>query len=383
MPYIKLIVDIGTFLVISTTGKETTEDKDSSKKTVIVRLMDKQEDEDNRILLQLYTFEAQQMVIKSPVPCYWARIESILTVDLCFVFNKQTEENSSQQNLLGRKDSFFILQGIREFPCSHPLYPLAGVSLSSSVFNEMEGVRLLLRKLMCRMTMHQSECATSVGWTYLSEVTYKYFRRQLQGMHGVTFKSDSTKTRIDYEILNGMVATSKRCRLACSSTCFYGEGGINALVALFGQLSVVGLRQRRPKLADPPQQLVQNDIVNYFEEGDNDCVSTFDMREDGKLYIRVAYRAYHYVSGIKGTPLNCPSSAVHAVITRQLLKRKVPPFAGSILVVGSQFSMSNKLYTVVAVNKGVSRVTSGRDGADDEEDMPNDHLEQLIMEYLE
>ena len=58
-------------------------------------------------------------------------------------------------------------------------------------------------------------------------------------------------------------------------------------------------------------------------------------------------------------------------------------FAGSILVVGSQFSMSNKLYTVVAVNKGVSRVTSGRDGADDEEDMPNDRLEQLIMEYLE
>ena len=116
MPYIvKLIVDIGTFLVvISTTGKETTEDKDSSKKTVIVRwLMDKQEDEDNRILLHVYTLEAQQMVIKSPVPCYWARIESILTVDLCFVFNKQTEEHSSQQNLLGRKDSFFSLQGIR------------------------------------------------------------------------------------------------------------------------------------------------------------------------------------------------------------------------------------------------------------------------------
>jgi hypothetical protein len=177
-----------------------------------------------------------------------------------------------------------------------------------------------------------------------------------------------------------MVATSKRCRLACSSTCFYGEGDINVLVALFGQLSVVGLRQRRPKLAD--QQLVQNDIVNYFEEGENECVSTFDMREDGKLYIRVAYRAYHYVSGIKGTPLNCPSSAVHAVITRRLLKRKVPPFAGSILVVGSQFSMSKKLYTVVAVEKGVSRVTSGRDGANDKEKMPNDHLEQLIMEYL-
>ena len=95
MPYIKLIVDIGTFLVISTTGKETTEDKDSSKKTVIVRLMDKQEDEDNRILLQLYTLEAQQMVIKSPVPCYWARIESILTFDLCFVFNKQTQEHDA------------------------------------------------------------------------------------------------------------------------------------------------------------------------------------------------------------------------------------------------------------------------------------------------
>ena len=45
--------------------------------------------------------------------------------------------------------------------------------------------------------------------------------------------------------------------------------------------------------------------------------------------------------------------------------------------------MSNKLYTVVAVGKGVSHVTSGRDGANDEEDMPNDHLEQLIMEYLE
>jgi hypothetical protein len=277
MPNIKLIVDIGTFLVISTRGKETTEDKDSSKKTVIVRLMDKQDD--NRILLQLYTFEAQQMVIKSPVPCYWARIESILTFDLCFVFNKETEEHdaSSQHNLLGRKDCFFILQGIREFPCSHRLYPLAGVSLSSSVFNEMEGVRLLLHKLMGRMTMHQSECATSVGWTYLSAVTHKYFRCQLQGMHGVTFKSSSTKTRIDYEILNGIVATSKRCCLACSSTYFYGEGGINALVALFGQLSVVSLRQRRPKLADPPQQLVQNGIVNYFEEGENDCASTFDM----------------------------------------------------------------------------------------------------------
>jgi hypothetical protein len=131
MPNIKLIVDIGTFLVISTTtGKETTEDKDSSKMTLIVRLMD------NRILLQLYTLETPQMINKSPVPCYRARIESILTVDLCFAFNKQTEEHdaSSQQNLLGRKDCFFILQRIREFPCSHPLYPLAGVSLSSSVF---------------------------------------------------------------------------------------------------------------------------------------------------------------------------------------------------------------------------------------------------------
>ena len=78
--------------------------------------------------------------------------------------------------------------------------------------------------------------------------------------------------------------------------------------------------------------------------------------------------------------MNCPSSAVHAVITRQLLKRKVPPVAGSILVVGSQFSMSNKLCTVVAVEKGVLHVTSGRDSADDEEDMPNDRLEQLIME---
>jgi hypothetical protein len=127
--------------------------------------------------------------------------------------------------------------------------------------SEMEGVRLLLRKLMCRMTMHQSECAISVRWTYLSAVTHKYFRRQLQGVHGVTFKSSSTKTRIDYEILNGMVATSKRCRLACSSICFYGEGGIKTLVASFGQLSVVSLRQRRQNLADLPQQLVQNDIV--------------------------------------------------------------------------------------------------------------------------
>ena len=39
---------------------------------------------------------------------------------------------------------------------------------------------------------------------------------------------------------------------------------------------------------------------------------------------------------------------------------------------------------VVAVEKGVSRVTRGRDGADNEEDMSNnDRLEQLIMEYLE
>ena len=92
------------------------------------------------------------------------------------------------------------------------------------------------------MTMHQSECATSVDWTYLSVVTHKYFRRQLQGMHGVTFKSSSTKTRIDYAVLNGMVAMSKRCCLTCSSTYFYGEGGINTLVTLFGQFSVVGLR---------------------------------------------------------------------------------------------------------------------------------------------
>jgi hypothetical protein len=42
--------------------------------------------------------------------------------------------------------------------------------------------------------------------------------------------------------------------------------------------------------------------------------------------------------------------------------------------------MSNKLCTVVAVEKGVLHVTSGRDSADDEEDMPNDRLEQLIME---
>ena len=50
---------------------------------------------------------------------------------------------------------------------------------------------------------------------------------------------------------------------------------------------MVGLRQRRPKLADPPQQLVQNDIVNYFEGGENDCVSTYDMQEEGKLYFEL------------------------------------------------------------------------------------------------
>jgi hypothetical protein len=45
--------------------------------------------------------------------------------------------------------------------------------------------------------------------------------------------------------------------------------------------------------------------------------------------------------------------------------------------------MSDKLYTVVAVEKGVSRVTSCHDGVDNEEDMPNNRFEQFIMEYLE
>ena len=47
------------------------------------------------------------------------------------------------------------------------------------------------------------------------------------------------------------------------------------------------------------------------------------------------------------------------------------------------FNMSDKLYTVVAVEKGVSRVTSCHDGVDNEEDMPNNRFEQFIMEYLE
>jgi len=301
--HLKAILHVGMFVRYKCLHDDSGGDHGSRRVAQIIDYFPKEQ------LVRLHPFSSKGR----------AALEDITTqsiaviVDIAFVFNKL------ESYMHGRRDVFIVTgEEVASFPCQGTDdFPLSA-SLSFMVWNEIERVRMLFRHMLTSSSQQQGQYAIKRSATYLSPDTFAYIRRQLTGLPGVSScHQQKSYKRIDYEIESGAVAVSKRRTFDSEELVFKGRAGIDALTALFGSYAVVGLRRKRPNIAQASIPLRNNDMLHYLvEDDDRVCCRLNHCAIVNRCIVEVHYRPYIVKFDSDGYPTSCPSTSLTQVITR-------------------------------------------------------------------
>ena len=392
MPHLRTMLDLGSFLTTYAFNKVKS----------VARLVDwKVQDGDNKMVyLNFYNVTSSAPTASSqyPLSCYmtevsqtsksmWLPVDCI--DDLAFVFLRKEVEDLLYV-AQGRTDCFVTMTRAdkSEYYLTFSSFPPLH-SLSKAVWDGMNRVRNLLRKMLCSTRQDQGVYSCRREKTWVDNNTWTYLCRGFDRLDLSNGFKASTKTssKISHEILPGLVSTSKRQSFIVDTVAFFGPDGERAVSDLFGHSSTVGLRQRRPKVDDPPKTLLVNDVVNYLcrdEENVRPSVKFEYMHCECQFLVQLAFLPYFVNTDSDGIPKEVPPSPqLNNLLTRSDPKQNNEQEEGhnDLLTVGAKFIFDNKLLKVVSISQDEVIVTTREE--DYNERMPKNLVEDLIEQYLE
>jgi hypothetical protein len=370
---LKAVIDYGSFIVITSINGTENE---------LAQLINGNADTKEATVITLQTWEEDSSKVKHCRMHNPPAAEQIVAVDrivdIAFVVGSNTPD-VMKDDIIGRCGCYWSSSAaIQTFPCSSPLYLLER-SYARSVWEEMERVRRLLRKMMCRQCQHQGEITKARESTYLSHNTFSYFQRLVARLDEEATEQTKTRSYIDYNLHNGLSRSSKRRIVETTQIEIKGN---KAMIAAVGQLATIGIRSRRPRLKQGILRLIENDAVHYLEE-DNESVSVrFDHADDGRLFIQIRYLTYHFVPNrVDGAAINCNSTLVAKLVARYNARTtnndEATPSAA--VVVGDEIWRNNELWSVATVGDMVCEITTetGR-----QEHIATSTLQRMFEDYL-
>lgn len=276
------------------------------------------------------------------------------------------------------------------FPCDSPVCPTEE-STSKLVWHDLERIRVCVRRMLTSSSMQQANFACKRVVTHIGKSTFSYLRRNLEGNDGVTITPGRKHTQLIFGIGAGLTAGTERTVFDSTRMSFSGQNGIRALTSIFGNLAVIGLRRRRPRIDDPPQPLVRNDIVHYIVEEEGVVSVKFEYSQGtNRMAVAISYRPYVVAFNNDGGALNCPNVGVANAIGRRIVNNthevedNVMEEDGNhqlVVVVDDEFTYQENQYSVRRVDGDRVFVVSLDFDVEIEVELPLADVGLLIREY--
>jgi hypothetical protein len=203
-------------------------------------------------------------------------------------------------------------------------------------------------------SLNQGNYNTRKEKVSISIDTFQYLNRQVVDKEGVTIRNGQ-RSKIVYELKEGLQAFSNKRACVSQAINFEQSTGVWELTKLFGSFTVFGIRQRRPKLADPLRKLETYDGIHYLVEQENRVSASLEYAKGlRQLTVMVAYRHY-LVSWLNGVPQGVPTALLKEAI--EYHKKQV--HIGS----ANNHSSSDKLLHATFKYEGqLTKVVKGGDG---------------------
>jgi len=368
VPHLKVLVDIGTFVrLVALPGRpplgrllkwriDAAPGRNGAGKLVLVNFYNR---ETGGKLSHLSTVSKYMSVVVQSGASSWVDVGDL--EDICFVFSRSKVDDMTYV-AQGRSDCF-LTEGplVLFFPCQSSVFRMEQ-SLMGTIWHDMSLIRRVLLKLLCSTRQDQGEAATARDIVTISPQGWGYIKRRAHTFSGgVTQMVSLAKTRVEYEVMTGGASVSKRRMYETDSLSFSGHDGVRAIAGLFGECSILGIRQRRPKLSHGVRQTVTNETFNCLEE----LKFHYFNRS---VSVAVRYTAYHFNTSRDGEPMKCPNIMVRAVLMRQPASMELlddeqaeqtPNESDDALVVGEKFNMNGSIYQIIALNETTCDVSNG------------------------
>lgn len=300
----KLRADVGSFILLVNLPSTA----------AIARIIDTSES--NLVLILKYYSVGQKN--RKEVSCKGSEPEWIDTNridDIVFVL-LDDERKKEKHTWFGRKDTFVSVDDDdndkHTFPCDSPLFKLEQ-SIARQIWEETQDIRMTFRHLLGSASLNQGDDNTRKEKVSVSIDTFKYLERQVVDTEGVTI-CGGKRSKIVYEVKEGLQAFSNKRACVSKSIKFENTRGVHALTELIGTFAIFGIRQRRPKLADPLRKLETYDGVHYLvEEEDRVSASLEYAKGLRQLTVMVTYQHY-LVRWLNGVPQNVPTTLLKDAI---------------------------------------------------------------------
>jgi hypothetical protein len=371
VPHLKMSIEVGTFASILHNKNEVNVKK-------IAQFIDYDVNDEGEKKLKFVIYPTREITF----------LQTTRIQDVAFAYREPHDHVRT-----GATNIIMVDASTTLFPCDSHLCP-AEESFAKSVWNDLERVRNVMRRMLTSSSMQQGNFAKKRVQTYISTPSFRYIERHVDGVNGVTISPTRSQSQILFDIGPGLTASSMRKVCECSKISFGGETGISALTSLFGNLSVIGLRRRRPRLADPAQNLVANDIVHFIVEEEGVVSAQFEYaKEMNRMIVEVSYRPYIASFDSNGHPVNCNNTRVANAISRidATATNNNHNNGGNnnnvnngVIVLGSEFTYQDHQYEVVNTIDEHMVLAASLDGDIAVEIQLNRALvEQLCLEYLE
>jgi hypothetical protein len=372
IPSLKAILEVGTFVVY----KHRVRNDEQEER--IARIIDTIYDNEGKKKMKLHVYDILGLYVN--VQCYASQI-----LDVAFL-------SDDPGSIAGRKNVVHFRNDQtdgKRFPCDSPDCPIE-VSYSRCIWNDLERMRALVRRMLTSSTMQQGQFARKREYTYINRQTFSFVKRMLADHEGVEHSpAGATYKRVVFDITAGLTAVSKREAFACEFLVFRNNNGVDALTSLLGTLTVLGMRRKRPRVDAGPSPLRTNDIVHYLVE--EEAVVSARLvyaKEVGRLTVELGYSPYVVSFNNAGHPMNCNNARVSNAITRNNLPEDTHHSSTSNALIGMQFELPDNeddTFVVVSIDATdvsfcfCAKVEQG--GA--EVRLQRVIVEQLVNHYLE
>lgn len=376
IPHLKVSIEVGTFVFILVKENEQIIKR-------IAQFLDYEVNNDK-------AGKTLKFIVYPTMDCTYLQT-TVDVLDLAFPYHDCEDHSRTGATNMIRVDTSTTL-----FPCDSHHCP-SEESFAKSVWNDLERVRSVIRRMLTSSSMQQGNFAKKRVQTYIGTKTFRYIERFVDGINGITISPARSHSHIIFDIRPGLAASSERKVCECSKIAFAGKTGVATLTRLFGNLSVIGLRRRRPRLADPVQPLVANDIVHYIVEEERVVSTQFEYaKEINRLIVEVAYRPYLARFNAEGHAVNCSNTRVANAISR--INNDEDNNNNNVgntntisnnndndeILLGAEFTYQGDQYEVINVLNDHVVVVASLDGnIAVEMQLDRALVQQLCLEYLE
>lgn len=259
--------------------------------------------EDGSLVEGNHNTQSRYMDIAIPTSETW-QVEVQDVNDICFLFRVDDLEEQVF-TAQGRRDCFVFSDTIttepESFLCSEQQFR-GHSSMARRIWHDQNKMRASMRKMLCSPKEDQSLSFRKSDRVDISMDTWLYCCRQAMHLRNVEMEMNaSCKRKTEMFLQPGFHYLSLLRLLSCQKLTFEEEAGMGSFIGMFGEWSTLGIRVKRPKVAedDPPLNFLEGETIHYASQ----ITLTY---ADGTVSMSVKYHSYGYETDDNDELLNCP-----------------------------------------------------------------------------